>query len=83
MPYIYREPRKVLRVTLPRSAFDRIKFLGKVIGVEETSEIILRALNHYDRAVCAAVERAEITARHRDGSVEDFTPCGTRPSESG
>jgi hypothetical protein len=47
----------------------------KQVRAVDEEEILIRALEYYDRAVCASViERSTITLRGRDGSLEDFRP---------
>jgi hypothetical protein len=45
------------------------------IRAHDEEDLIVRALEYYDRAVCAAViEKSSIVARHRDGTIEDLSP---------
>ena len=62
-----------LRVTI--AFVDRLRFLMKQVRAVDEEEILIRALEYYDRAVCASViEKSTITLRGRDGSLEDFRP---------
>jgi len=69
------EQRFPVRIHVTTSFVDRLRFLMKQVRAVDEEEILIRALEYYDRAVCASViEKSTITLRGRDGSLEDFRP---------
>jgi len=69
------EQQHIIRIHVTASFVDRLRFLMKQVRAVDEEEILIRALEYYDRAVCASViERSTITLRGRDGSLEDFRP---------
>lgn len=68
------EPRFPVHLHLTQRKIDRIEFLMQHVRAVDAEEVLIRALEYFDRAVCGVIDHARITARHRDGSLEDFDP---------
>jgi hypothetical protein len=68
-------PRVPVRITVTARFLDRIRFVMRHVRAVDVEEILVRAFEYFDRAVCATkIEKSKITMKHRDGSLEDFAP---------
>ena len=54
---------------------DRLLFLARTVNLGDMRKVTERAINYFDRAVCAALDGSKIIARGRNGKEEDFNPC--------
>ena len=62
------------RVQLPIELVDRLIFLAQAVGTSDVERTVERAVCYFDRAVCATLDGAKITMRHRTDKVERFDP---------
>lgn len=71
---VTKTPTRALRIKLPVSTYGRLRYMSELSGIDETDELVLRALTYLDRALCALSEGGTIVVRHRGGQVERLEP---------
>ncbi len=59
-----------ITVSVNRQRMDRIKFLAEHTGADDPEEVLVRALDLYDRAICAVMEGSEVLVRERCGRMD-------------